>query len=371
MSKITGQELARPSVQAMPLKSYANAKTPELLRQELGLEELVIMNNNENPLGSSPLAIQALRDSAAEINRYPDSRNTAICAKLAEKYHLSPENVICANGADYLIAALGRAFLNPGEKMVVTLPAYAYYETQALCMGAQVVKVPVNERYTFDLPAMLAAIDEQTKMVVIINPHNPTGVTVSQSELDDFISRVPESCLVVVDEAYIDFADPAVFPDVTGYIREDRNVLALRTFSKFMGMAGLRFGYILAPEHIIQVLRKVIEPYSVNRLTQAACLAALNDEEFAAESRRAAAEAKSYLRRELLALGCETPESQGNFLFVGLGRDAQELYEQLLRRGFLVFPCTDWGYPQHIRLSFALPEQNRRFIATLKELLGR
>jgi len=371
MQMKTGKDLARPAVNAMPVKSYANAKAPAILMQELGLDELVIMNNNENPLGSSPMAIQALRDAAEEINRYPDSKNTEICAKLAEKYNVQPENILCANGADYLIAAMARAFLNPGEKMIIGLPAYAYYETQAQLMGAEVVKIPVNERYTFDLPAMLSAIDEQTKMLVIINPHNPTGVTISKEELADFMAKVPDSCLVVVDEAYIDFADPAVFPDVCEYIRQERNVLALRTFSKFMGMAGLRFGYIVAPEHIIAVLRKVVEAYSVNRLTQVACLAALNDEEFAAASRAAAEEAKSYLRGELMAIGCEVPESQGNFLFVDVGMDADELYEKLLRKGFLVFPCAAWGYPHHIRLSFAMPEQNRRFIATLKEVLGR
>ena len=371
MGRITGKDLARPSINALPEKSHANAKDPAVLRKELGLTELVPMNNNENPLGSSPKAIQAIRDAADKVNRYPDSNNTEIRAKLAEKFQLTPEDIICANGADNLITAMMKAFINEGERVVLGDPAFPIYEVQAASMGAEVVKVPLNQRFAFDLPAMLAAVNEKTKMVVIINPHNPPGAAVTKGEMTDFLARVPDTCLVVMDEAYIDFTDPAVFPDILPYVREGRNILVLRTFSKFMGLAGLRIGYAIAPSHIIQVLQKVVETFSVNMLTQVACVAALDDEAFAKASREAAWEAKAYLGAELRKMGCTFPESQANFLFVDVGVDAQALSDQLLHKGFLVCPCGSWGYPHHIRLSFGTPEQNQRFLATLHELLGK
>jgi len=370
MPRLTGKDLARPSINALPAVSHANAKAPSVLMKELGLTELVPMNNNENPLGSSPKAIQAIRDAAVHVNRYPDSENTAIRVKLADKFNLAPDNIICANGADNLITAMMKAFVNEGESVVIGDPAFPIYEKQAQSMGGRIVKVPLNQDFAFDLPAMLAAIDERTKMVVIINPHNPTGAAVSREDMAYFMERVPDHCLAIMDEAYIDFTDPRVFPDILPYVREGRNVLVLRTFSKFMGLAGLRIGYAIAPDHIIQVLNKVVETFAVNMLTQEACIAALNDEEFAEQSRAAAWEAKEYLGAELKKLGMSFPESQANFLFVDTGRDALELSDQLLRQGFLVCPCASWGYPRHIRLSFGTPEQNRRFIAVLRNIVA-
>ncbi len=353
----------------MDLPVYSVGKTPSEYMEEYHLSRLVRMNANENPLGPSPMAKRAMAAAIAEVNFYPEGSSQLLREAIAKRLDLMPDMVFCANGGDNIITCIIKSFINEGDEMIIGSPSFVIYEIQAQSMRAKLIKVPLNQEMAFDLPKIAAAITAKTKMVIIVNPNNPTGAVVDPQQMADFIDQLPEHCLLLLDEAYVDFADRQRIYDILPQIRQGKNIISLRTFSKFYGLAGLRVGYALAPQPVLDAVRRVMEAYPVNILAQAAALAALDDKEFIVRSLAAAQQARKYFTDELRKLGCRVTDSQSNFLFVDFGRDGKYMAEQLLRRGFWVRFDPAWGYDNSLRFSFASEQDNRGFVQAVAEIL--
>lgn len=337
-----------------------------------GVERVVDMASNENPLGPSPKAIEALREAAAMAHRYPDAGGMALRAALADTWGLSPGHVALGNGADEWILLLCFALLEPGDEVVMAQGSFVSYVLRATEAGAVLARVPLKD-YVHDLEAMASAITGRTRLVFVCNPNNPTGTVVDADALDAFLERVPERIIVVVDEAYYEYANyarPGYTRSVDHLRSGRRNLIVLRSFSKVYGLAGLRVGYMLAHPDVIDYMERARPPFNVNRLAQAAALAALGDVEHVRRSVEANERAKLFFYRELKALGLRYVPTYTNFIALDVGRPAVEVSRPLLERGFLVTALDGWGVPNHVRFSFGMPEENEAFVGALKQVVG-
>lgn len=352
--------------QLRDLQPYEPGKPVEDLARELGLEpgKIIKLASNENPLGPSPKARQAMIDTIERAHFYPDGGGYYLREAIAEHVGMSMANVILGNGSNEIIEFLGHAYLQPGDEAVVAKHSFAVYRLMAQLFGAKVVDVPDPE-FVADLDAMLAAITPKTKEVFIANPNNPTGTMVFQEDIDRFMSRVPDHVMVVFDEAYYEFLDEA--PDVLKYVRAGRNVVVLRTFSKIQGLANLRIGYGLAAPEIIEVLQRARQPFNANGIAQAGALAGLKDKAHMEATRRVTHEGRAFLQGEFLDMGLEFVPSHANFVLVRVG-DGKKVFEALLRRGIIVRAMASYGLPGWIRVSVGTMPQNEMFIAALRDL---
>ena len=350
----------------LDLVAYEPGKPVEELAREMGLEpsQIIKLASNENPLGPSPAALQAMRDTLERSHFYPDGGAWALRNAIAEKLDLKRENVILGNGSNEIIEFIGHAFLKPGDEVVTAGHAFAVYSLMAQLFGAHTVEVP-DPGFTHDLEAMLAAITPKTRQLFIANPNNPTGTLVGQEAINRFMERVPEHVLVIFDEAYFEFLDNP--PDVLRYVREDRNVVVMRTFSKIQGLANLRIGYGLAPARIAEVLQKTRQPFNANGIAQAGALAGLCDEEHMRRTRELTHEGRNYLEAEFTKMGLTFVPSVANFVLVQVG-DGDAVFKALLKRGVIVRAMRSYKLPEWIRVSVGTMEQNRRFIAELEIL---
>ncbi len=350
----------------LELVAYEPGKPVEELAREMGLDpsEIIKLASNENPLGPSPAALQAMRDTLERSHFYPDGGAWALRNAIAEKLDLKRENVILGNGSNEIIEFIGHAFLKPGDEVVTAGHAFAVYSLMAQLFGATTVAVP-DPGYTHDLDAMLAAITPRTRQLFIANPNNPTGTLVGQDAIDRFMERVPDHVLVIFDEAYFEFLDNP--PDVLRYVREDRNVVVMRTFSKIQGLANLRIGYGLAPARIAEVLQKTRQPFNANGIAQAGALAGLRDAEHMRRTRELTQEGRNYLEAEFGRMGLRFVPSVANFVLVQVG-DGDAVFQALLKRGVIVRAMRSYKLPEWIRVSVGTMEQNRRFIAELEIL---
>lgn len=350
----------------LDLVAYEPGKPVEELAREMGLEpsQIIKLASNENPLGPSPAALQAMRETLERSHFYPDGGAWALRNAIAEKLDLKRENVILGNGSNEIIEFIGHAFLKPGDEVVTAGHAFAVYSLMAQLFGASTVEVP-DPDFTHDLDAMLAAITPRTRQVFIANPNNPTGTLVGQEAIDRFMERVPEHVLVIFDEAYFEFLDNP--PDVLRYVREDRNVVVMRTFSKIQGLANLRIGYGLAPARIAEVLQKTRQPFNANGIAQAGALAGLRDEEHMRRTRELTHEGRNYLEAEFTKLGLNFVPSVANFVLVQVG-DGDAVFKALLKRGVIVRAMRSYKLPGWIRVSVGTMDQNRRFMEELETL---
>ena len=352
--------------QLRELIAYEPGKPVEDLARELGLPpgEIIKLASNENPLGPSPAARQAMIDTIDRAHFYPDGGGYYLREAVAEQLGLSMANVILGNGSNEIIEFLGHAYLQPGDEVVVAKHSFAVYRLMAQLFGAKVIDVP-DPDFIADLDGMLAAITLRTKEVFIANPNNPTGTMVFQDDIDRFMERVPEHVMVVFDEAYFEFLDEP--PDVLKYVRAGRNVVVLRTFSKIQGLANLRIGYGLAAAEIIEVLQKARQPFNANGIAQAGALAGLRDQVHMDATRRVTQEGRDFLQSEFLEMNLEFVPSHANFVLVRVG-DGKKVFDGLLRRGLIVRAMGSYGLPEWIRVSVGTMPQNRAFIAALREL---
>jgi histidinol-phosphate aminotransferase len=334
-----------------------------------GMARVVDLSSNENPLGPSPRAMAALREAVATVNRYPDASGTDLKAALAGKWDVRPEQIALGNGADEWMLLLCLAFAGPEDEVVMAHGSFISYLLRTAEVGAKAVRVPLRE-YTHDLEAMAEATTERTRLVFVCNPNNPTGTMVSAEQLEAFLQRIPERVAVVVDEAYYEYVSDGQRPRTLEAIRGGReNLIVLRSFSKVYGLAGLRVGYMLAHEKVIDYMERARPPFNVNSLAQVAALAALGDEEHVRRSVEANQAAKAFFCRALDALGVPYTPSHTNFLAVDVGRPASQVSGPLLERGFLTTALDNWGVPHHLRFSFGTPEENEDFVAALGEVL--
>lgn len=352
--------------QLRDLVSYEPGKPVEDLAREMGIEpsQIIKLASNENPLGPSPKARQAMIETLERAHFYPDGGGYYLREAIAERVGLTMAHVILGCGSNEIIEFVGHAYLQPGDEIVVAKHSFAVYRLMAQLFGAKVVDVP-DPRFVHDLDAMLAAITPRTKEVFIANPNNPTGTMVFQDDIDRFMERVPEHVMVVFDEAYFEFLDEP--PDVLKFVRAGRNVVVLRTFSKIQGLANLRIGYGLAAPEIIEVLQKARQPFNANGIAQAGALAGLRDTAHMDETRRITKEGRNFLQSEFLDMGLEFVPSHANFVLVRVG-DGAKVFGALLRKGIIVRAMGSYGLPGWIRVSVGTMPQNTAFVAALRDL---
>ncbi len=351
------------------IQPYVPGKPMAELERELGLSSTIKLASNENPLGPSPKVLRAVRAHLAEINRYPDGSAFELTRALAARLEVPPEAILLGNGSNEVIDIAVRTFLRPGEEVVSAAGAFVVYQLATQAAGGTNIVVPMRE-HTHDLPAMAAATTPRTRLAFVANPNNPTGTWVAERAVERFLAALPAGVIAVFDEAYFEYVSRRTFPDTLKRVRSGRPVFCLRTFSKAYGIAGLRIGYLVGPPEYVAEMNKVREPFNTNHLAQVAAVAALADERHLRRVVRLNRRERQRLGVGLAALGLEVIPSEANFLLVGMRRDGNALYQDLLRRGVIVRPVSSYGYPLHLRITVGLPEQNDRLLEALRESLA-
>jgi histidinol-phosphate aminotransferase len=348
------------------LEPYKPGKPIEELERELGISGVIKLASNENPLGPSPRAIEAVRRALDDVHRYPDGASFALRSKLATRLGVGHDQLVFGCGGDEILELVAKAFLGPGDEAVFAWPSFAMYPIVARGMGATPVSVPLDRDLVHDLDALAAAVTPRTRVVFVCNPNNPTGTTVGAAAFDRFAARLPDDVVLLVDEAYVDFARRPDFPDSLGWVARRPGTLVLRTFSKIAGLAGFRVGYGIGDRELTGFLERARHPFNVNVLAEVAAVAALDDREHIERTVRGNAQGIDSLRRELGALGIETWPSEANFL---LAKPGPGTYERLLREGIIVRPLGGFGMPDHVRITIGLPEENERLVKAMRRIV--
>jgi histidinol-phosphate aminotransferase len=359
-------DLATPGVQG--LRPYEPGKPLTELEREYGIRDAVKLASNENPLGPSPKAAAAVQASVADLARYPDGNAFALKAALARRHGVDPAAITLGNGSNDVLELVARAFLSPATECIYAEHAFAVYPIVTQAVGARHGVAPARD-YGHDLEAMAARVGEQTRVVFIANPNNPTGTWLAKGPLRAFLEALPGHVVCVVDEAYFEYVAETGYPDTTAWIDRFPNLVVTRTFSKAFGLAGLRVGYGVSQPALADLLNRVRQPFNVNTPAQAAALAALQDKEYLARSVAVNQAGLRQLESGCRALDLAYIPSVANFLTVDVGRCAAEVYEALLRRGVIVRPVANYGLPQHLRISVGLEEENARCLQALDEIL--
>ena len=348
----------------LSVATYTPGKPIEELERELGIKEAIKLASNENPLGPSPRAMEALRRAIANVHRYPEGRGTALRAKIADRFKVSPEEVILGNGSNEIIELLVRGFITAGDEAVMADLTFSLYPLMVTVSRGTPVKVPLKDG-RHDLDAMAAAVTPRTRLIFLCNPNNPTGTMVNAADLNRFLAALPDSVVVVIDEAYVDYVTAPDFPRSLELRLSGPPVVVLRTFSKLHGLAGLRIGYGIARTDLIAYLDRIHQPFNTSQLAQIAATAALDDEPHLAASRRVNEEGKTFLQQLFAGLKWPVHPTQANFLYVETGRDAKKLYEALLREGVIVRHIEG----SRLRVTVGRPEENQRFAEALKRII--
>ncbi len=351
------------------LRPYVPGTPIEEVQREYGLEDVIKLASNENPLGPSPRAVEAIREALPRLNVYPDGQSYELRQALADALDVGPACVTVGNGADGIIVETCMAYLDEESEVMVSECSFPVYDIYTHVMRARLIKTPLKA-YGLDLEAMAEAITPRTKLIFVCNPNNPTGTIVTADEVAAFMARVPDHVLVVFDEAYYELVDSDAYPETLEYVRQGRpNVMVMRTFSKIFGLAGVRLGYAIGVPEVLAPLKRVKEPFAVNLLAQAAGVAALEDDAFVQRTVETTRRERNYLYEELQALGLEPIRSHTNFMLVRVGPEACEVQEALVRRGVIVRPCRNYDLPDFLRITVGSREQNARLIASLADVL--
>jgi histidinol-phosphate aminotransferase len=361
-------ELAPAHVRA--ISPYVPGKPIGETARELGLDEATIlkMASNENPLGSSPRALAAIRGALADLAYYPDGSGFELKAVLARKFGLAGAQLVLGNGSNDVLELAARTFLTPADSAVYSQHAFLVYPLVVQAIGATHIEVPARD-YGSDLEAMSAAIRADTKIVFLANPNNPTGTFNDWPSVHAFIERIPQRVLVVIDEAYGEYLPPGLESPALGWLDRYPNLVVSRTLSKAYGLAGLRIGFAAAHPQVADLMNRVRQPFNVNHLALVAACAALEDEAFLAKSRENNTAGLRQLEEGFRRLKLEYIPSLGNFISVRVG-EAALVYQRLLAQGVIVRPIAGYGLPQHLRVTVGLPEQNRRFLEALERALA-
>ncbi|MBM7556480.1 histidinol-phosphate transaminase [Halanaerobacter jeridensis] len=352
----------------LSIKPYVPGKPIEEVKRELGLEEVIKLASNENPLGASQSAIDVMKKAAEDVHIYPDGNVYRLRKKLSEKLGVAENELTFGNGSDEIVIMLGQAFMNPDDEIIMAETTFSEYRFSANIMGGNIVQVPLKD-YTHDLDAMLEAVTEQTKMIFVCNPNNPTGTMVGQEEVEEFLEEVPDDVLVIFDEAYSEYATSDDYPETIDYLDDYDNLIILRTFSKIHGLAGLRIGYGIADEEIISYIDRVRQPFNIGALAQKAAIASLEDEEHVQQSLEYNQQGKKYLYQQFEELGLDYVPTQTNFILVDIEQDNNQVFQEMLERGVIIRSMDSYGYDTKIRVTIGLPDENKRFIKELKEVI--
>ncbi len=348
---------------------YQPGKPIEEVVRQLNLKgEIIKLASNENPLGASPLALQAIGKAAKEAYLYPDDNCFYFRKKLAAKLGLDPENIFVGNGSVEILPLATLAYLDPGLSAVCSQSAFIWFKIAVRIAAGELIEVPMKNN-THDLKGMLKAIKKNTRLVYIANPNNPTGTIVTKEEVEEFFRKVPDHVLVIMDEAYYEYIDDPRYPDSFKTFKERKNILILRTFSKIYGLAGVRLGYGIAHKEILRDLAKLRISFNVNRLSQIAGTAALDDDQHVRRGKDVNDAGKESLYEAYRKLGLFYLPTYANFIFVDFGRDSQAVFEALQQKGIITRTIKEYGFPHALRITIGTDEQNHKLIRALKSVL--
>lgn len=350
------------------IKPYSPGKAIEEVKKELGLDKVYKMASNENPLGPSPMALQAIRNNMEDIHIYPDGSSLLLKEALAGKNDIEVEQIIVGNGSDEIIKLLGESFLEEGDTIIMGDPSFSEYDYIGNLMGAKVKKVPLVD-FAFDLELVLDSLDDSVKIIALCNPNNPTGTVIGKDALIDFIEKVPQNIIVVLDEAYKEYAGQDFYSGLNFIKEGNNNVLVLNTFSKIYGLAALRVGYGMGSESLISWILRAKEPFNVNVLAQVGAKAALSDTEHVRKSIELNESGKEYLFKEFSSRGFISSPSGANFIWVDIKQDSKKVFDGLLKKGIVIRPGCVFGAETHIRVTIDKPEVNRYFIEMLDDVM--
>ncbi len=352
------------------IKPYVPGKPIEEVKREYGLENVIKLASNENPLGPSPKAVKAIKDSLEEINLYPDGSCYNLTKDLGAFLGVEPSSLIVGNGSDEILKLLAETFINEGDEAIMAEPSFSEYDFCVNLMAGKMIKIPVDRHYVHDLDKMAAAITDKTKLIFICNPNNPTGTIISKEKMAEFMKKVPSHVIIVFDEAYFEYVDDPDYISGLEYLKEDRkNIIVLRTFSKVYGLSGLRIGYGIANPKLIEWVSRAREPFNVNSLAQIAARSALKDGAFLEKSLLLNKTGKKYLYREFQKRNLSYVPTQANFIFVDLEADSKMIFRQLLKQGVIIRTGDIFGYPNYIRVTIGTEAENERFITALDKIL--
>jgi histidinol-phosphate aminotransferase len=353
------------------LEPYRPGKPISEVKRELGLTDVIKLASNENPLGCSPKAVEALIKWTQEVSLYPDGNCTELRNALAKRFNLDPGQFLFGAGSDQILEIIAQTYINPGDTTITCWPSFSRYEAVTRIMDGRMIRVPLKKDYSFDLEGILNSITDNTRIIWLCNPNNPTGTIITAEEQKAFLERVPKHVLVVLDEAYYEYARGGDYPKSVELLERYDNIIILRTFSKAYGLAGLRIGYAISHKEIIELLNRVRGPFNVNAAAQAAALAALDDQEFVQRSVQNNEEGKRYLYQAFEEMGLEYIPTYTNFIMVNVEKDSVEAFRALLQKGVIIRSGDIFDMDTWIRVTIGTPEQNRRFIQALKEVLQR
>jgi histidinol-phosphate aminotransferase len=351
------------------IQPYHPGKPIWEVQKELGIDWVIKLASNENPLGPSQKAIEAISNSLLGINRYPDANAIELKEAIASRLQLQTEQIILTNGADELITLISETFLEEGDEVIVPSPSFSEYDFGAHLMGAKIVPVALGERFEYDIEVIISAVTEQTKIIYICSPNNPTGTYMTKGQLQELLDSIPEKVLVVFDGAYSHYVEADDYTNGMNYVTLGYPIVVLQTFSKIYGLAGIRVGFGSAPEAIVQSILKVKEPFNVNMLAQAGAVAAIADEIHIQKSREVNKLGRESLYRAFSNLGLHYVESMSNFVLVKLGSNAKDVYNKLMAKGVIVRYGDTWGLPEYVRISVGTPEENAILIGLMSSIL--
>jgi histidinol-phosphate aminotransferase len=346
------------------ISPYVPGKPISDVQRELGLSNVIKLASNENPFGCSPKVKQAIAEGLSEINLYPDGNATLLRESLARHYGLDPEQFVFGAGSNEIISFIAQLFLNPGDESIYPMPSFVWYNTAVRAVGAVPVKIPLRD-YTTDLDAIKSSITEKTKIIWICNPNNPTGTIITDKQQEEFLDSVPRNVVVVLDEAYYEYAKGEGFPESVPLLKKYPNIIVLRTFSKAYGLAALRVGYGITSPEIVSYLNRIRPPFNVNTLAQKAAVAALEDQSFVSYAVSETKKGRLTLYEAFEKLGLKYIKSYTNFIWVETSYQSGEIFQKLLKKGVIIRPFMDnW-----IRITVGTEEENRALIKSLEEIL--
>ena len=354
--------------QLLTLTPYQPGRPIESVKREYGLEHIVKLASNENPFGASPKAVSALKEAVTNFAIYPDGYATRLREAMTRFLNVDQNQLIFGNGADNLIQIVSRAFLRPGKNTVMAAPSFSQYKHNAIIEGAEIREIPlINGEH--DLDSMIAAIDENTAVVWVCSPNNPTGVHITKDKMISFLNNVPKETLVVIDDAYHDYVVADDYYDALEFAKTYPNVIVLRTFSKIYGLAALRIGYGIAHQNIIRALEPVREPFNVNTLGQIAAIAAIEDQDYVKECRQRNREGMAQFEKFCNEKQLKYYSSQANFILIDFGTSGNEVFQYLLQRGYIVRSGNALGFPTSVRVTVGSTEENNGVMEVMNQYL--
>jgi histidinol-phosphate aminotransferase len=358
----------KPNQNILKIKPYIPGKPIEEVKREFGLKSVIKLASNENPFPPSPKVLKAIRGAACQVNRYPDGACYELRQVIAKRLKVRPEQLVFGCGSDEAIVLALRAFINPGDEVVMAKPSFLVYSIASTAVGARLVEVPLKG-LKYDLVAMRKAVTKKTKIVFIGNPDNPSGLYSSKAEVAEFLKGFPEDVLVFFDEAYFEFVSDKDYPDTLALLKLRKNIIVARTFSKLYGLAGLRVGYAVASAEVAGLMDRAREPFNVTSVAQAAAVAAFKDEAYYKKVLQVLTREREVVCSGLESMGIKYSKGATNFIQVQVPRDSRDVVLALIKKGVIVRDMSVWGLQNYIRVTIGTPAENKRFLKALKETL--